>query len=556
MSSSAFAASQRSLAFARVQGFVPDEFHPESLWLRETATLELPPLEASIQSLVLRGTVVPAPRRDLVLPGLPGLTVRLGDRVVFDVPALAQTEFSVWMELPADRTGITRLNLQLRGCEFTNALAWLGRITARWPLPGPLRDLLQRARRQNRNRQLRIRKLETGAGEVIFDFAQRESPFCREFARRRFRPGLNVVGFHRADLGVGQSARCMVRAADAAGLDVSVVPLKVNCKNPLGDDTLAHRLTDDAPHPFNVVHVDAPQMRDLDHHHGPELRRGKYTIGYWAWELPEWPDAWVPHFEFVDEIWTPSRFVTEAIALKAPVPVVTMPHAIEFERPTTPVGQLRAKFGLPPDVFLFLFVYDLNSYSERKNPRAVLAAYREAFRGRREKVGLVVKVQNRADNPEDWAVLSQAASALPGVVLLSETFKRHEVYELQAACDCFVSLHRAEGFGLGVAECMYLGKPVIATDWSATAEFLDGTNGCPVRARLVTLERNVGPYARGQTWADPDIRHAAEWMRRLVADRALCHRLGEAARETIERRFAPSVIGVRYRRRLEAIGGW
>lgn len=551
-----FAAARRSIAFTRIHGLVPDEFDTESLWLRETATLELPPLEDTIQSLVLRGNVRPAPRRDLVVHGLPGLTVRLGDRVVFDVPALAHAEFSVWMELPADRTGITRLTLQLRGCEFTNALAWLGRVTARWPLPGILRNRLQLARRQHRNRQLRIRKLETGTGEVIFDFAQREAPFRREFARKRFRPGMNVVGFHRADLGVGQSARCMVRAADVAGLDVAVVPLKVNCKNPFGDDTLAQRLTDDSPHPVNVVHVDAPQMRDLDHHHGPGLRRDKYNIGYWAWELPEWPDAWVPYFEYVDEIWTPSSFVTEAIALKAPVPVITMPHAIEFDRPTAPAAQLRAKFGLPCDKFLFLFAYDLNSYSERKNPRAVLAAYREAFRGRRDPVGVVVKVQNRADNPDDWAALSEAAAQLPGAILLSETLKRHEVYELQAACDCFVSLHRSEGFGLGVAECMYLGKPVISTDWSATAEYLDDSNGCPVRAHLIKLERSVGPYARGQTWADPDVSHAADWMRRLVADRALRERLGAAARETIERRFAPAVIGARYRRRLEAIRGW
>ena len=98
-------------------------------------------------------------------------------------------------------------------------------------------------------------------------------------------------------------------------------------------------------------------------------------------------------------------------------------------------------------------------------------------------------------------------------------------YQLEEACDVFVSLHRAEGFGLAVAECMFLGKPVIATDWSATAEYLDERNGAPVRCRMVQLQETHGPYQAGQTWAEPDVDHAAEWMRRLQQDPALAARL-------------------------------
>ena len=232
-----------------------------------------------------------------------------------------------------------------------------------------------------------------------------------------------------------------------------------------------------------------------------------------------------------------------------------MPHAIGFARPTDSVAALRARFGLPTDRFLFLFLYDLNSYSERKNPRAVLEAYRRAFPSARD-VGVVIKVHNRAGNPEAFARLEAEAAALPGAMLISETLARADIYALEAACDCFVSLHRSEGFGLAIAESMYLGKPVISTDWSASAEFVDERNGCPVQAKLVTLEKNVGPYAKGQTWADPDVEHASWWMRRLVAEPALCEQLGSNARATIEERFAPAVIGARYRRRLEAIAGW
>ena len=166
---------------------------------------------------------------------------------------------------------------------------------------------------------------------------------------------------------------------------------------------------------------------------------------------------------------------------------------------------------------------------------------------------MVVKVQNAAANTADFAVLQASLADLPGTVLIAETLSRADIYALEAACDCFVSLHRSEGFGLAVAECMLLGKPVISTDWSATAEFVTPENGCPVRAKLVTLEQSHGPYAKGSIWADADPAHAAEWMQRLHADRALVARLGAAAKETITARFAPAVIGTRYRKRLEAI---
>jgi glycosyltransferase involved in cell wall biosynthesis len=213
---------------------------------------------------------------------------------------------------------------------------------------------------------------------------------------------------------------------------------------------------------------------------------------------------------------------------------------------------LRARFALPQDRFLFLTLFDLNSYSARKNPRAAIQAFREAgFTG--QEAGLVVKVQNVAGNEADFAALQQSVRDLPAVVLLTGTLPRADIYALEAACDGFVSLHRSEGFGLAVAESMLLGKPVISTDWSATAEFVNVDNGCPVRARLVTLEENHGPYAKGSTWADPDPAHAAEWMRKLFADRTLVAKLGAAAKATIESRFAPAVIGARYRKRLESI---
>ena len=410
----------------------------------------------------------------------------------------------------------------------------------------------QRFRQQNKNRQLRLATVQSGAAEPIFDFSQRHSPLAIAFAREHGKVGINIVGFLAADLGVGESARCMVRAADAAGIPAALVPLKLHCRNRLGDETYAGRLQEENPHSVNVIHIDPPAARDIDSQHGAAFRADKYNIGYFAWEQPEFPDAWVPSFDFFDEVWCPSDFCRAAIALKSPLPVLTMPHAIDFPRPAEGAAALRARFHLPAEPFLFLALFDLNSYTERKNPQAAIAAFRKSALVP-PMAGLVVKVQNAGANPADFAALQASLRDLPGAVLIADTLARDEIYALEAACDCFVSLHRAEGFGIALAECMFLGKPVIATDWSATAEFITVENGCPVPAKIVTLERNHGPYAKGTTWAEPDVAKATEWMQRLAGDRALAEKLGAAARKTIETRFSPAVVGARYRKRLEAI---
>jgi glycosyltransferase involved in cell wall biosynthesis len=124
------------------------------------------------------------------------------------------------------------------------------------------------------------------------------------------------------------------------------------------------------------------------------------------------------------------------------------------------------------------------------------------------------------------------------------------------ACDAYVSLHRSEGFGLTVAESMFLGKPVLSTNWSATSEFLDLQNGCPVKYRLVELESTYGPYAKGQTWADPSPEDAARYMLKLVNDPTYANSLGKAAARTIREKFSPARVGSYYEKRLKAMCAW
>jgi glycosyltransferase involved in cell wall biosynthesis len=530
--------------FTRYSGLFFDEFAANSAWIRETAVVRLPPM-ADIGTIVVKGEFRSHPDARGPEKGFPSMEVFLDGTSVATVAAQGPGTWEARIALARDSAlKGSVIYLVLRGAGFTNVLAWLGRVTKLGPL--------QRFRAQNRNRQLRLLSIESDEGERIYDFSRRESPYSTAFARSHSRTGMNIVGFLTADLGIGESARCMVRAADAAGIPTALVPLKLNCRNRLGDPTYQSRLQEDNPFGANVFHIDPPVARDIDHHHGAGFRKNKYNIGYFAWELPEFPDAWMPSLDYFDEVWCPSNFVRESMALKALFPLVTMPHSIGFERPAAGAAEIRAQFGLPADRFLFLTLFDLNSYTARKNPRAVIEAFRKSgING--ERVSLVIKVQNADANPEDFAALKEAVRDLPGTVVISTTLSRVDVYALEAACDCFVSLHRSEGFGLAVAECMYLGKPVISTNWSATAEYLDQSNGYPVNYSLVELAENHGPYGKGASWAAADIEHAASLMREIVSHPGNAARIGAAARVTIEQRFSPSVIGNRYRRRLEAI---
>ena len=530
--------------FVHFEGLFFDDFGQDTAWIREVGFLKIPEIEGC-RTLVLRGEFKRDPAAGLLGTSCPGLEVFVGDARIAGISRLAPGPWELRFDLPPGLPAQgTTIGLRLTGVGLSNALAWLGRVL-------PIRPL-QDFRRQRKNRQLRISTLSLPDGAVLFDFSRRMAPYSSEYSRRHAHPGLNIVGFLTADLGVGESARAMVRAADAAGIPCALVPLKLNCLNRLGDETYAARLQEANPYSVNVFHIDPPAAGDIEHHHGANFRAGKYNVGYIAWELPEFPDPWLPFCDTFNEIWCPSDFTREAIAIKYPGPVLTMPHAISFPRPVSSRAELRKRFGLPEGAFLFLSLFDLNSYSARKNPHAAIEAFRLSGLGQ-EGAGLVVKVHNAAGNLGDFSALQEAAGRIPGVQLIAETYSREQIYALEAACDCFVSLHRAEGFGLAIAECMFLGKPVISTDWSAPAEFVSSGNGCPVRASTLVLDRNHGPYAKGATWAEPDVGHAADWMTRLHSNRALADQLGAAAQRDMETRFAPAAIGARYRRRLESI---
>ena len=305
--------------------------------------------------------------------------------------------------------------------------------------------------------------------------------------------------------GVGESARLCRRACDATGLRSHVID--VDSTEVLNRETV---------YSASIYHVNADQMPAVHAQIPDVFGSSSYNIGCWHWELPELPDEWVASAEPLDEIWASSSFIQSAVSRKVTIPVVHMPHGIEV---TNIEACTPEELGVPPARFTFLCMFDVDSVVERKNPFGAVDAFRRAFPHGSE-VALLIKAGRGASHPEEYAQLEQRLQGIPNVYLTDRMLSRGRVNGLLAACDGFVSLHRSEGFGLILAEAMYLGKPVVATGWSGNMDFMNGANSCPVGYELITLDRTSGYYHAGQQWADPDIDHAAHLMRRVFEDSA------------------------------------
>jgi glycosyltransferase involved in cell wall biosynthesis len=280
------------------------------------------------------------------------------------------------------------------------------------------------------------------------------------------------------------------------------------------------------------------------------LERG-YTIGYWAWELAKFPQEWASSFAFVDEVWVASRFTYDAIAPATKKPVLLMPMAVAM--PPCEPGPRRADFGLPEDSFIFYFSFDFRSYSARKNPLAAIEAFRRAFPSRGAPTVLLLKTIGSEWKPDDRNNLLDAIGGDPRILLIDRELPRPRATALLALTDCFLSLHRSEGFGRGPAEAMLLKKPVITTDYSGTADFATRETALLVDYQLVPVGDKQYPGASGQVWAEPDIEQAAAAMRRISRDPDLARRLGRSGRELIRRLYDPEVVGIRYVERIREI---
>ncbi len=358
--------------------------------------------------------------------------------------------------------------------------------------------------------------------------------------------GVNMVAYFGAESGVAQAGRLHALAIAQASLPHvfldSTAP-HMRRKH----DAFFEPFTVENPYDINLLHLNADQLAGFYATVGRSFFRGHRTIGFWVWELSSLPHRWPEVYEMVDEIWTPSTFCTTAFAARTDLPITTVPHPIVIESPRR---YHRQHFHLDEKEFVVLFLFDCLSIGERKNPLGVLSAFMAAFEGQ-ENVRLVLKCSHGQHDRRLLNQLRSAALQHPSVRLIEDILPREEILDLLRACDVYMSLHRSEGFGLTIAEAMALGKPVIATDYGGSTDFVRAENAFPIPYRLLELDREYGVYPKGSVWADPDLAKAASTLRWIFEHREEAAKRAEVARADIARDFSLATIGERMRIALE-----
>lgn len=370
-------------------------------------------------------------------------------------------------------------------------------------------------------------------------------------------PPLTFAGHPYASIGMGAQLRSHVAAARAVHLDPGVVDIfRAAPRTDFEHQSLIERCElQIIPGGIRVFHVngdEVPRALAAFASRGGDFSAGINVIVP-AWELPQYPTVWARELARFDEVWAISRFVQEALSA-AGVPAHLVGQSVEAADghgagPLLP----RRSLGLRESAFILLHFFDASSYAERKNPLAVLEVFRRlrAAEPLRD-MQLVLKAKDAEGRATAWGALAEPD---PLLKLIDAPLDSLATRSLLAACDCFVSLHRSEGFGRGLGEAMALGRLAMGTGWSGNLDFMTETNSLLVTAGRAPVAAGAYPFGEGQSWAEPDLDHAVVLLREAMANPAATRARAATGQRDVLRSHGNRAVGLRIAARVEALAG-
>ena len=359
-----------------------------------------------------------------------------------------------------------------------------------------------------------------------------------------------LIGYIDAQLGLGQSLRGLAFALSRTDVAFGIYPLSRGVEGRRSSSYMAERYDQSAVRAVNVIEVATTELPDVLAEVGEAHFTHSYNVLRTYWELAKAPEKWRELLNGIDELWVPNEFVGSSFRGIFDRTITIIPPCVH---PTMPAKTAERPFGLTAGVFYFLFSFDYFSFLQRKNPLAVIRAFRRAFPVT-PRVGLVIKSTASTEHfSEVRHALRIAAQADDRIRLIDEELNRDEMLLLLATADCYVSLHRSEGFGLGMAESMALGKPVIGTDYSGSTDFLREDTGYPVPCTLIPVRPDDYIYTDNQVWAEPDETACVAAMIRVVNNPAEVVAKTAAARRFVTARYGPDAVGRLVAERLAKI---
>jgi glycosyltransferase involved in cell wall biosynthesis len=363
--------------------------------------------------------------------------------------------------------------------------------------------------------------------------------------------GVNLIGYADGVLGIGEDVRTLASILRYAGLPFAIFNIALSEHHATTEPSdLTSFFVDRPLFPINIFCATAFETERLRAERGPNLFSDRYNIGYWPWELSRLPSCWRHVFDAIDEVWAISHFLADVYIQHTNKPVTFVPPHVNVEN-VEPFD--RKALSLDPDDFAFLTMLDFNSYIQRKNPVGTINAFKQAFPNVLGKERLVIKTINGHVHPTKLDELLDVINGDSRIVLMDGALSRTETSGLICDANCFVSLHRAEGFGRVIAEAMSLGTPVIATDYSGSATFLDRSNGFPIPYAMRDV--GVGEYIfeEGSRWAEPDHQAAVQAFRKVRQETSLVAKRVAKAKKAITRNHGRDTVALKVIERLTQI---
>ncbi len=366
---------------------------------------------------------------------------------------------------------------------------------------------------------------------------------------------ITFIGHPWAPIGMGEQMRSHIAALSALHLHHGVFDIfRYAARTDTAHDSIiGTRETRELPGGIRIFHVNGDEV-------GPifaafEARGGVLADGYNivvpAWELPTYPTVYAKDLKRFDEVWALSHFIKASLKASG-IDSHWIGQAVEpLAGPTLP----RRHFGIRESAFVLLNFFDLSSFASRKNPEAVLALFdRIRAADPYADVQLVLKAKQGERDAEDWAREWSASHGAAGRIhIIATPLDTLGIRSLISCCDCFVSLHRAEGFGRGLGEAMALGRLALGTDWSGNTDFLNDRNGLAVHHGMTSLREGDYPHWQGQRWAEPDVDHAFQLLSPILTDPKRSQALARRGQIDVLASHGNRAVGLRILDRLEQI---
>lgn len=493
-----------------------------------------------------RGPLLPPPdaRHSLGQQILPGIPLSIGIKQLIE-------EHNAQFETSIDPFATGGLS------EF---LEWLGEI--------PLRSTSRLPRYMqavyNERADLQARYPEVKFGELTrfawwaHEYGRLEVPTFRLLGhavpvRRTLREsgringGTDAIGFFNAEHGIGEASRLLVEAMRAADVSVSTIAYR----NTESRQNSEFDTDEVGTYRTVIAAINAELNKHMRELFGSYFFHDTYVIGQWFWELEVAPSWYTDAYQYVDELWAPTKFIEEMLRREAPSRIHVRHMPLPLRKPRVVDNATRSDLDLD-DRFMFLFTFDFMSVTKRKNPLGLVEAFKKAFADG-EGPMLVLKSINGETRPQGFAELMAACEGRDDIIVMNKYLDSNLSAALMNVCDCYVSLHRSEGLGLTIAEAMLLAKPVIATGYSGNLDFMGEETSFMVPWTRVKVGQNAEAYDSDATWAEPDLDVAAQLMRYVYENPDKAREVALRGKMDLETRFTPERTGAQMKMRLEQV---